>query len=78
VNSGDGKRWLFIGDAAWVKEGFEEPVVKGRMASAFADADADQTADSLATIHAIYVAKAASIVTAHDARTWDNIPRCAK
>src|SRR5262249_5058092 len=36
VNSAGGKRWLFIGDAAWVKEGFAEPALKGRLASTFA------------------------------------------
>src|SRR5439155_1313058 len=25
VNSGDGHRWFFVGDAAWVKEGFAAP-----------------------------------------------------
>ena len=78
VNSAGGKRWLFIGDAAWVKEGFEEPVVKGRLASAFTDDDATCAAESLGLIHAIYVARSATIVTAHDLRTWEGIPRCAK
>jgi N-acyl homoserine lactone hydrolase len=78
VNSAGGKRWLFIGDAAWVKEGFAEPVVKGRLASAFTDSDADQAAESLGLIHAVYEAHSATIVTAHDLRTWDGIPRCAK
>jgi glyoxylase-like metal-dependent hydrolase (beta-lactamase superfamily II) len=77
VNSGGGKRWLFIGDTAWVKEGFEEPVTKGRMASYFADSDLEQTAESLASIHAVYAANAATVVTSHDERTWTGVPRCA-
>ena len=78
VNSGDGKRWLFVGDAAWVKEGFEEPATKGRMASLFADTDRPLTADTLATLHALWAAKAATVVTSHDERTWTGIPRCPK
>lgn len=77
VNASGG-RWLFIGDAAWVKEGFAEPVVKGRLASAFTDHDAQQAADTLGLLHAIYEAHAATLVTAHDPRTWDGIPRCAR
>jgi glyoxylase-like metal-dependent hydrolase (beta-lactamase superfamily II) len=76
VNSGDGKRWLFIGDAAWVKEGFEEPATKGRMASLFADWDRAQTSESLGLLHAVHAAGAATLVTSHDARTWINVPRC--
>ncbi len=78
VNSGDGQRWLFIGDAAWVKEGFEEPATKGRMASIFADSDRPLAADTLATLHALWAAKAATLVTTHDERTWTGIPRCAR
>jgi len=78
VNAAGGKRWLFIGDAAWVKEGFEEPVVKGRLASMFADHDAQQTADSLGLLHAVFAAHAANLVTTHDERTWTDIPLCSK
>ena len=77
VNSGDGRRWLFVGDAAWVKEGFEEPVPKGRLASFLADGDRERTADTLGTLHAVSDAKAAAIVTSHDERTWTGVPRCA-
>jgi glyoxylase-like metal-dependent hydrolase (beta-lactamase superfamily II) len=76
VNSGDGKRWLFIGDAAWVKEGFAEPATKGRMASLFADWDRAQTSELLGLLHAIDAAHAATLVTTHDERTWINVPRC--
>ena len=75
--SGKDHRWLFIGDAAWVKEGFEEPVTKGRIASFVTDSDRAQAADTLGTLHAIYVANDATLVTAHDSRTWQAIPRCA-
>lgn len=77
INGASG-RWLFIGDAAWVKEGFAEPALKGRMASAFADSDAQQTADTLGLLHAVYEAHAANLVTAHDPRTWVDLPRCGR
>jgi N-acyl homoserine lactone hydrolase len=77
VNAAGGKRWLFIGDAAWVKEGFAEPVLKGRLASTFADHDAQQAADTLGLLHAVYEAHAANLVTAHDPRTWVDLPRCS-
>ncbi len=76
VTSGDGRRWLFIGDAAWVKEGFEEPVTKGRLASLAADWNWEQTADTLGRLHAVYEGRAAELVTAHDPRTWTGIPIC--
>jgi hypothetical protein len=59
-----------------VKEGFEEPVMKGRTAALFADWNWDKAADTLGRLHAVYAGKAASIVTAHDARTWAGIPAC--
>jgi len=76
VNSGDGRRWLFVGDTAWVKEGFEEPVMKGRLASWIADWDREQTADALGVLHAIHQARASVVVTSHDERTWQGIERC--
>ncbi|MBI5609874.1 MAG: MBL fold metallo-hydrolase [Deltaproteobacteria bacterium] len=76
VQADAGKPWFFIGDAAWVKEGFEEPVPKGRLASAVADFDADQTADTLGHLHALHALGVAHLVTAHDARTWVQLPRC--
>jgi glyoxylase-like metal-dependent hydrolase (beta-lactamase superfamily II) len=76
VNSGNGQRWLFIGDAAWVKEGFAEPATKGRLASFFADHDREQAAETLGRLHAVYESRSAVLVTAHDERTWDSIPNC--
>lgn len=78
VNSGDGHRWLFAGDAAWVKEGFETPVMKDRFVSTLIDADKEQTADSLGHLHAVFNAARATVVTSHDERTWVDVPRCIK
>lgn len=78
VNSGDGHRWLFVGDAAWVKEGFTEPVTKGRLASLLSDSDRARTAEMLGQLHAIHEAGAATIVTSHDMRTWVDVPQCEK
>lgn len=76
LNSGDGRRWLFAGDAAWVKEGYETPVMKGRIASTFSDLDKQGTADTLGHLHAVFQARRAWIVTSHDARSWTEVPRC--
>jgi glyoxylase-like metal-dependent hydrolase (beta-lactamase superfamily II) len=76
VSSGDARRWLFVGDAAWVKEGFEEPVTRGRLASWAVDYDREEAADVLGRLHAVHVSKAAIIVTSHDERTWQGVPRC--
>ena len=76
LNSGDGKRWLFVGDAAWVKEGFAEPAPKGRLASLVADENRERAAQTLGRLHAVYETKAATLVTAHDERTWQDLPRC--
>jgi len=77
VNSSGGERWLFIGDAAWVKEGFEEPATKGRLAALFADWSWALTEETLGRLHAVYEGRGASLVTAHDARTWTDVPLCA-
>lgn len=76
LNSGDGRRWLFAGDAAWVKEGYETPVMKGRLASTFSDLDKEGTADTLGHLHAVFQAKRAWVVTSHDERSWTEVPRC--
>lgn len=76
VNSGDGKRWLFAGDAAWVKEGVEEPVTKDRLVTRLSDWDSQLTANQLGLLHATYEAKSASVVLSHDERTWRGVPRC--
>jgi glyoxylase-like metal-dependent hydrolase (beta-lactamase superfamily II) len=34
VSSGDGARWLFVGDAVWAREGIERPAAKGVFARA--------------------------------------------
>lgn len=78
VNSGDGRRWLFVGDAAWVKEGVEEPASRGRLASWLVDWNLDRTADSLSRVHAVFEGKSARVVTSHDERTWTDVPRCAR
>lgn len=76
VNSGDGKRWLFAGDAAWVREGFREPVTKDRFVTLMADWDRQRTADTLGLLHAIDASKTATVVVSHDERTWRDVPRC--
>lgn len=78
VNSGDGKRWLFAGDAAWVKEGVEEPATKDRWVTLLSEWDRHRAADTLGLLHATFKARSASVVLSHDERTWQDVPRCPR
>ncbi len=86
VNSGDGRRWLFIGDAAFVEEGIRKPAQKGWLVRK-ADAEGEETASSLALLHAISVArpptqppdgKGIDIIVAHDPLSLQKLPACGK
>lgn len=76
VRSGDGKQWLFVGDAAWVRENYQAPVPRGRLTGAVIDHDRDTAALTLGQLHAIHRTGKAPLVTAHDQRTWVDVPRC--
>lgn len=76
VNSGDGKRWLFAGDAAWVKEGVETPAHKGRLAAWLGEWDRQQAASSLGALHAVARSGRIHVVTSHDERTWQGLGAC--
>lgn len=79
VSSGDGKRWLFVGDAAWTQDGIAKPAHKSRIASAIVDYDRDQLAATLGRLHDLYVnRKDLQLVVAHDVRTYVGVPECTK
>ncbi len=84
VNSADGNRWLFVGDAAWLAEGISRPAHKGWIARTL-DAEAPATGQSLAQLHAYQLArpvtnppdgKGVHLLPAHDARMLDALEPC--
>jgi glyoxylase-like metal-dependent hydrolase (beta-lactamase superfamily II) len=77
INSGDGRRWLLIGDAAWTIEGVKRPAHKNVIASALVDVDRQALSHSLAKLHAFFeFRKDVSIVPAHDLAGLETMPRC--
>lgn len=79
VNSGDGKRWLFIGDASWTLEGVAKPAHKARLASALVDYDRAEVAKTLGRLHDLYVRrKDVQIVVSHDVRSYVGVEECPK
>jgi len=84
VNSSDGARWLFVGDAAWLDDGITRPAQKGWMGR-FLDADAEQAGKTLARLHAYQQARPVTtppdgrgvhIITGHDAAMLAVLPPC--
>jgi glyoxylase-like metal-dependent hydrolase (beta-lactamase superfamily II) len=85
VNSADGERWLFVGDAAWLKEGINRPAHKGWMGRLL-DADSDATGRTLATLHAFAAShpvtsppdgRGVHVVTGHDPEMLTVLPTCS-
>jgi glyoxylase-like metal-dependent hydrolase (beta-lactamase superfamily II) len=86
VNSGDGRRWLFVGDAAWDHENVELPAHKG-WKGRFADNDKEKTGETLALLHAFAKARpvksppdgiGVQLVPAHDASVLSTLPVCVR
>ncbi len=76
VQSNNGKRWLFVGDAAWVAENYQVPVPRGWLVRKLVDQDQAQTADTLGRLHALFTLGKVPLVTAHDQRSWQDLPLC--
>ncbi|MGB5812275.1 MAG: MBL fold metallo-hydrolase [Polyangiales bacterium] len=71
VNLASGKRYLFIGDTAWAKEGVEWPAEKPFLARTMADDDPAMVRDQLVFLHKIQEANPdLVIVPAHDSRVY--------
>jgi N-acyl homoserine lactone hydrolase len=79
VNSADGQRWLFIGDAAWSNDGYRLPAHKG-FAGRFLDAEnGGETGETLAALHAYHLARPnVHILAAHDPEMLSVLPTCGK
>ncbi len=85
VNSADGNRWLFVGDAAWLKAGITEPAHKGWMGRLL-DADSDAAGKTLAALHAYAAShpvtsppdgRGVHLLTGHDAEMLKVLPACS-
>jgi glyoxylase-like metal-dependent hydrolase (beta-lactamase superfamily II) len=78
VNSGDGSRWLFVGDAAWMKAGIDRPAHKGWQGRLL-DANSKQAGESLAILHAYEEARPnVHVLTAHDLEMLTVLPPCGQ
>lgn len=77
VNSGDGSRWLFVGDAAWLRAGIDRPAHKGWQGRLL-DANTTQAGETLALLHAYQEARPyVHILTAHDPEMLTALPPCS-
>jgi glyoxylase-like metal-dependent hydrolase (beta-lactamase superfamily II) len=71
LNSNDGKRRFFVGDAVWRLDGVKKLRGKSFAASSFADHDSDSTKAVIAQLHALLQANPELlIVPAHDLSAW--------
>ena len=77
VRSKDGRSWLFVGDAAWVREGIEKPAAKSAAAALIVDGDGSAAAATLGLLHAFRQAHPdVHVVVSHDLRTLEHVPAC--
>jgi N-acyl homoserine lactone hydrolase len=78
VNSGDGRRWLLVGDAAWTLDGIARPAHKSRLVRSHVDGDHRQVAETLALLNHLFRHRPEiEIVVAHDLSTYGAVPDCA-
>lgn len=67
----NGKEMLLVGDAVWVREGFEAREPKSWLAASFGDSERAGTDAQIATLWALHRDRPAlHIVPAHDRRSW--------
>lgn len=78
LNSGDGRRWLFTGDATWTMEGVRRPAHRGWLASQLLDHDDEVLSGSIALLNALHRERPdIAIMPAHDMEALGKLPRCA-
>jgi glyoxylase-like metal-dependent hydrolase (beta-lactamase superfamily II) len=71
VNKSPTKRYLFIGDLAWLKEGYQIPAHKSWIASKFADRKKEMVEKQLIKVHQLNKLRPEIIILpAHDLRTY--------
>jgi N-acyl homoserine lactone hydrolase len=79
LNSGDGRRWLFVGDTAWAMEGIRRPAHKPGPVRGLVDYDVGQLSQSLGMLHAISVERQdLKLIPSHDEKALRAIPVCTR
>jgi N-acyl homoserine lactone hydrolase len=72
------KRYAFVGDLVWQREGIEIPAQKPRLSRRMVDADPEQVRRWIVHMHQLQKAVPGLIVVpAHDRRVHDQLPRLA-
>lgn len=79
VNLASGKRFFFIGDLSWAKEGFEQPTQRPWLARSIVDNNANQVRDMLVKVYTLKEKHPELIIVpAHDARVHNQIAQFPK
>ncbi len=74
-----GKRWLFVGDAAWSLEAIKRSLGKQPFASMIVDLDRELAAKQVGFLHDFMEKRPEiSVVPAHDLRAMESVPLCVK
>lgn len=77
LNSGDGKRFLLVGDAVWSYEGIKRPAHKNPLASAIVDYDQPALAETIGRLHTLAEERPdLVIVPAHDGDQAAKVGEC--
>ena len=75
VNLKSGKRFLFIGDLTWAREGIDLPAERPWVARKLVDMDEAQVREMIQKVHALKVADSSLVVVpAHDRRVHEQLP----
>jgi len=75
VNFKSGKRFLFIGDLTWAREGIDLPAERPWLARKLVDMDEARVREMIQKVHALKAADASLVVVpAHDRRVHEELP----
>jgi len=75
----DGRRYAFVGDIVWQREGYEIPAERPWLARRLADKDDDRVRTVVVRLHMLKERfPDLIIVPAHDSRVWDTLPRLGR
>jgi glyoxylase-like metal-dependent hydrolase (beta-lactamase superfamily II) len=72
----DGRRYAFVGDIVWQREGVEIPTERPWLARRMADKDEERVRTVVVRLHMLaHRFPELVIVPAHDTRVWDTLPQ---
>jgi glyoxylase-like metal-dependent hydrolase (beta-lactamase superfamily II) len=75
----DGRRYAFVGDIVWQREGYEIPAERPWLARRVADKDEERVRTVVVRLHMLKERFPDLIVVpAHDTRVWDTLPRLSQ